>query len=62
MLKIAESHIKKDKAPLFLMDGISKKKVSKKGTKKRWNPKGGTVKRKKGKKDFGQDICFHCGK
>ena len=30
MLKTVESHIKKDKAPLLLVDGISKKKAGKK--------------------------------
>ena len=50
MLKIVESHIKKDKTPLLLIDGISKKKVDKKGSKKRLNPKGGINKRKKGKR------------
>ena len=30
MLKIIESHIKKDKNPLLLVDGISKKKADKK--------------------------------
>ena len=62
MLKTAESHIKKDKAPLLLVDGISKKKAAKKGSKRRLNPKGGINKRKKGKKTSGQSTCFHCGK
>ena len=62
MLKTAESHIKKDKAPLLLVDGISKKKAGKKGSKRRLNPKGGINKRKKGKKTSGQLTCFHCGK
>ena len=53
MLKTAESHIKKDKAPLLLVDGISKKKAGKKGSKRRLNPKGGINKRKKEKKTFG---------
>ena len=52
MIKIAESHIKKDKAPLLLMDGISKKKTDKKGSRKRLNPKGGIMKRKKEKKSL----------
>ena len=62
MLKIAESHIKKDKAPLLLVDGVSKKKAGKKGSKRRLNSKGGINKRKKEKKTFGQSTCFHCGK
>ena len=47
MHKIVESHIKKDKAPLLLVDRIHKKKASKKGSKRRLNPKGGI--KKKGK-------------
>ena len=39
MLKTAESHIKKDKAPLLLVDGINKKKTGIKGSKRRLNPK-----------------------
>ena len=62
MLKIAESHIKKDKAPLLLMDGISKKKAGKKGSKRRLNPKSGINKKKKRKKVFGQMTYFHCSK
>ena len=50
MLKIVESHIKKDKAPLLLMDGISKKKADKKGSVRRLNPKDSINKKKKGKK------------
>ena len=47
MLKIAENHFKSDKAPLLLMDKISKKKVGKKGSnKKRLNPKHGIFKKK----------------
>ena len=57
MLKTAESHIKKDKAPLLLVDGISKKKAGKKGSKRRLNPKGGINKRKKGKKTSGQSTA-----
>ena len=62
MIKIAESHIKKEKDLFFLMDGISKKKTSKKSSKKRLNPKGGIMKRKKGKKVSAQGICFHYSK
>ena len=61
MLKIAESHLKKNKAPLLLVDGVNKKKIGKKGSKRRLNPKGG-IKKKKGKKASGQMTCFHCGK
>ena len=52
MLKITESHIKKEKAPLLLMDKTSKKKSSFKGSKKALKPKGGQMK-KKGKKISG---------
>ena len=62
IIKIAKSHIKKDKASLLLMDGISKKKAGKKGSKRRLNPKGGINKRKKGKKTSEQLTCFHYGK
>ena len=61
MLKTAESHIKKEKAPLFLMGKTSKKKSGFKGSKKALNPKGGTMKKKE-KKVSGQGTCFHCGK
>ena len=46
MLKIAESHLKKNKAPLLLVDEINKKKSSKKGSKRRLNTKGGIKKKK----------------
>ena len=62
MLKIVESYIKKDKALLLVMDGISKKKTSKKGSKKKLNPKGGIMKRKKENKVSEQGIYFYCGK
>ena len=52
MLKIAESHIKKEKAPLLLVDGISKKKVGIKGSKKRLNPKSSMMKKKKEEESF----------
>ena len=61
MLKTAESHLKKDKAPLLLVDEINKKKLGKKGSKRRLNPKGG-IKKKKRKMASGQMTCFHCGK
>ena len=48
ILKIAEDHINKDKAPILLMGKISKKKSGMKGSK---NPKGGKM--KKEKKAFG---------
>ena len=60
MLKIVESHIKKEKSPLLLVDKISKKKSGFKGSKKALNPKGGKM--KKGKKVSGQGTCFHCSK
>ena len=59
MLKTAESHIKKEKAPLLLID--KKKKSGKKGF-KRLNPKSGISKNKKGKKASKQSTCFFCGK
>ena len=59
MLKTAESHIKKEKAPLLLID--KKKKLGKKGF-KRLNPKCGISKNKKGKKASKQSTCFFCGK
>ena len=52
MLKIAESHLKKNKAPLLIVDGINKKKSGKKGSKRKLNTKGG-IKKKKGKKVSG---------
>ena len=61
MLKTAESHLKKNKAPLLIVDGINKKKSGKKGSKRRLNAKGG-IKKKKRKKASGQMTCFHCGK
>ena len=61
MLKIVESHLKKNKAPLLIVDGINKKKSGKKGSKRRLNAKGG-IKKKKGKKASGQMTYFHCGK
>ena len=62
MFKTTERHIKKDKAPLLLVDGINKKKTGRKDLKKRLNPKDGVNKNKKGKKASGQVTCFHCGK
>ena len=59
MLKTAESHVKKEKAPLLLID--KKKKSGKKGFKK-LNPKSGISKNKKGKKASKQSTCFFCGK
>ena len=52
MLKTAESHIKKEKAPLLLVCKTSKKKLGFKGSKKALNLKGGKMK-KKGKKVSG---------
>ena len=62
ILKTAERHIKKDKAPVLLMGKTSKKKSGMKGSKKKLNPKGGVMKRKKGKKTSEKGTCFHCGK
>ncbi|XP_073113503.1 uncharacterized protein [Elaeis guineensis] len=61
MLKIAESHIKKEKAPL-LVNRISKKKASMRDSKKRLNPKSSMIKRKKEKKVSRPSIYFHYGK
>ena len=61
MLKTAESHLQKNKAPLLIVDGINKKKSGKKGSKRKLNAKGG-IKKKKGKKASGQMTCFHCDK
>ena len=61
MFKTAESHIKKEKAPLLLMDKIFKKKSDFKSSKKALNLKGGKMKKKK-KKVSRQGTCFHCGK
>ena len=60
MLKIAESHFKGEKAPVLLVDKISKKKA-KKGSKKKINPKAGIFK-KKAKKVSTKGTCYHCGK
>ena len=49
MFKTVESHLKKNKASLLLVDGINKKKLDRKGSKRRLNAKGG-IKKKKGKK------------
>ena len=62
MLKTIESYIKKDKAPLLLVEGISKKKAGKKGSKRRLNPKSDINKKKRRKKVFGQMTYFHCSK
>ena len=51
MLKIAESHIKKEKTPL-LVGKVFEKKSGFKGLKKVLNPKGGKMKKKE-KKVFG---------
>ena len=61
MLKTAESHLKKNKAPLLIVDGINKKKSYKKGSKRRLNAKG-DIKKKKEKKAFGQMTYFFYGK
>ena len=61
MLKIAERRLKKNKAPLIIVDGINKKKSGKKGFNRRLNAKGG-IKKKKGKKASKQMTYFHSGK
>ena len=61
MLKTVESHLKKNKAPLLLVDGINKKKSSKKDSKRRLNTKG-DIKKKKEKKASGQMTYFFYGK
>ena len=59
MLKTTESHFKGEKAPIRLFDKIYKK--TKKGSKKKMNPKAG-ISKKKVKKVFAKDTCYHCGK
>ena len=60
MLKIAESYFKGEKAPILLVDKISKKK-SKKGSKKKMNPKA-SISKKKVKNVSTKGACFHCRK
>ena len=60
MLKIVVSHIKKDKALVLLMGKTSKKKSGMKSSKKKLNPKGGVMKRKKEKKASEKGTCFYC--
>ena len=60
ILKTAESHFKSEKAQILQVDKISKKKA-KKGSKKKMNPKAG-ISKKKVKKVFAKDTCYHCGK
>ena len=60
MLKIAESHFKGEKAQVLHVDKISKKKA-KKSSKKKMNPKAG-ISKKKVKKVFAKNTCYHCGK
>ena len=58
MFKTIESHIKKDKAPLLLVNRNFKKKAGKKGLKRRLNPKGGINKKRKGKKGLWTSDLF----
>ena len=60
MLKIVESYFKDEKAPILLVDKISKKK-DKKGSKKKMNPKASILK-KKVKKVSTKGTCYHYGK
>ena len=60
MLKIVESHIKKEKALLLFEGKTSKKKLDFMGSKKAPNPKGGKMKMK-GKKVSKQGTYFHYG-
>ena len=53
--------MKKKKAPLLLINGISKKKADMNGSKKRLNPISSMMKRKKGKVS-GSSTYFHCSK
>ena len=62
MLKTAETHIKKEKDPILLVDRGSRKKSGNKDFKKRLNPNSSKIKKKKGKKNFKPSTCFHCGK
>ena len=57
MLKTTESYFKGEKAPVFLVDKISEKK-SKKGSKKKMNPKASILK-KKAKKVSAKGTCYH---
>ena len=57
MLKTAESHFKGEKAPVLLIDKINKKK-SKKGSKKKMNPKA-SISKKKAKKISIKGTCYH---
>ena len=50
ILKTIENHIKKDKAPLLLVDGISKKKAGRKGSKRRLNPKVAFLNKRRGRR------------
>ena len=60
MLKIAESHLKGEKAPVLLVDKIFKKK-GKKCSKKKMNPKA-SILNKKAKKVSTKSTCYHCSK
>ena len=60
MLKIAESHFKDEKIQILHVDKISKKKT-KKGSKKKLNPKTG-ISKKKMKKVSAKGTCYHCDK
>ena len=60
MLKTVQSHSKGDKAQVLLVNR-RKKQATKKGMKRKFNPKKSIHKRnKKAKKADG--ACFHCGK
>ena len=61
MLKIAENHIKKEKALVLLMGKTFEKKSGIKGSKKALNPKCGKMKKKE-KKVSTQSAYFHCSK
>ena len=60
ILKIIESHFKRKKAPVLLVDKINKKK-GKKDSKKKLNPKAG-ISKMKAKKISANGTCYHCSK
>ena len=57
MLKIAKSHFKGEKAQILHVNKISKKKT-KKGSKKKMNPKA-SISKKKVKKVSTKGTCYH---
>ena len=62
MLKTAESHFKREKAPVLLINKISKKKMGYKGSNKKKVNSKASIFKKKAKSVSTKGICFHCGK